>query len=141
MTNLENYFDEILEDLDVAESPMERLQFVLEYGKDLDVFPQEQLLDSNKVPGCTSNVYITCLKNEDGTLNFRATSEALIVGGYIAIIFEGINSMNVKDILASRELIEEFTLKAGVRESLTPTRANAFSNILKMIFDKAKNFK
>ena len=141
MNNLKEYFDEMLEELDLADTPIERLQFVLEYGKDLDEFPKEELVQENKVPGCTSNVYIACSKKENSTIEFKATSEALIVGGYISILFEGINGMTSKEVLESKDLIEEFTLKAGVRESLTPTRASAFSNILKMIFDKVERLK
>lgn len=138
MSKLESYFNEVLEELELFETPMERLQFVLEHGKDLDKFPQEQLIDNNKVPGCTSNVYIYVSKDENNKVLFKATSEALIVGGYIAILFEGLNGMSKEEILSSEELIRDFTLKAGVRESLTPTRANAFTNILTMIFNKVK---
>ena len=138
--NLNEYFEDILEELDLCESKMERLQLVLEYGKDLGDFPSTSMTKENEVPGCTSNVFIDCFKQEDGTLEFVATSDALIVGGYIAILFEGLNGMTSEEILNSKEIILNFTKKAGIRDSLTPTRANAFSNILEMIFAKAKNF-
>lgn len=138
MSKLESYFNEVLEELELFETPMERLQFVLEHGKDLDKFPQEQLKEENKVPGCTSNVYIYVTKDENNNVLLKATLEALIVGGYIAILFEGLNGMSKEEVLSSEELIRNFTLKAGVRESLTPTRANAFTNILAMIFDKVR---
>ncbi len=138
MSKLESYFNEVLEELELFETPIERLQFVLEHGKDLDEFPQDQLKEENKVPGCTSNVYIYVSRDEHNKVLFWATSEALIVGGYIAILFEGLQEMSKEEILSSEELIRDFTLKAGVRESLTPTRANAFTNILIMIFNKVK---
>lgn len=138
MDKLKQYFDEILEELSLFETPMEKLQFVLEHGKDLTNFPENEVIEENKVPGCTSNVYIYMEKNSEGKVSFKATSEALIIGGYIAILFEGLNGLTKEEILNSEDLIKEFTLKAGIRESLTPTRANAFTNILNMIFDRVR---
>ena len=111
MCKLESYFNEVLEELELFETPMERLQFVLEYGKDLGKFPQEQLKEENKVPGCTSNVYIYVSKDESNNVLFKATSEALIVGGYIAILFEGLNGMSKEEILLSEEIIRDQLLR------------------------------
>ncbi len=138
---LKEYFDDILEEFDLCESKMEKLQLVLEYGKDLGEFPSTSKIRDNEVPGCTSNVFIDVSKNKsDGSIEFSACSDALIVGGYIAILFDGLNGRTAKEIYDSKDLVYEFTKKAGIRESLTPTRANAFSNILEMIFNKVEKF-
>ena len=141
MISIKDYFNEVLIELELCESKMEKLQLVLEYSKDLEEFPITSKIKENEVPGCTSNVFIDCFKQKDGTIEFKATSDALIVGGYIAILFEGINDRKPIEILENWNVILDFTKKAGIKESLTITRANAFSNILNIIFKKVENFK
>lgn len=138
MNNIKQYFKEVLEDFSEFESRFELLEYIVEFGKDLKKLHKEDIVDNNKVKGCTSNVYLhTFLENNKVLVN--AQSDALIVGGYLAILIEGINSKTKNEILEQRSIIEDFVIKAGIKKNLTPTRASAFSNILELLFNQIKN--
>ena len=117
--------------------PNEMYRILIEFGKKLDVFPESEKIEKNKVKGCTSNVYISSNKESD-RLFYKGTSDAMIVKGYLSILIEALSGLKQDEIKKSEDLIKEFIEVAQVRSSLTPSRANAFGSIYTMMLDKAK---
>lgn len=134
---MKEYFDEMLEELNSCEDKMEKLKLIVEYGKELEEFPEENKLDKYKVPGCISNVYLFPELKEN-SFYIHATSDALIVAGYLAMILEGINGNSPQKIVDNWDIVEQFTKDAGFKENLSPTRANAFGTILSLIYSYAQ---
>ena len=64
MLSVEEYFNDILEELELCESKMEKLELILDYGKNLEEFPITSKVKENEVPGCTSNVFIDCFRKD-----------------------------------------------------------------------------
>ena len=135
---MRQYFEETLEELQACENKMEQLKLIVEFGKDLEDYPEDKKQEKFKVPGCISNVYLYPEVIEDGTFYVHATSDALIVAGYLSLILDGINGRYPKEIVENWSEIEEFTRKAGFKENLSPTRANAFGTILHLIYSSAQ---
>ena len=135
MNEVKHYFEEVLEDFSAFESRFDLLEYIVGFGKDLEKLNKKDLIEKNKVKGCTSNVYLKCTLL-GGKVQCHAQSDALIVGGYLAILLEAINGKTKEEILNNKQEIEEFVVKAGIKKNLTPTRASAFSNILELLFSQ-----
>lgn len=133
MSNMREFFEEMEEELTATDSNMDKLKLLVEFGKELDNYPDEKFISQYKVPGCVSNVYL-CYYCNNSQITFYARSDALVVAGYLSIILEGINNRNPQEIIENWEIIEEFTKNTGLKENLSPTRANAFGTILSLIY-------
>lgn len=131
------YLDEMREIVNSIEDSEEKMEFLFELGSEMEEFPQEDMVEENKVPGCVSNVYI---KEEcrDSKVYFKAFSEAMILRGYIQILLNAINGLTPNEIKEDIEKpIMEFLEQTNIKANLTPSRSNAFESILRMIQAKS----
>ena len=72
-----DYFDKIVKPLGLLPA-RDRLEFLIDLGGELGELENDEIIDSNKVLGCISNVYVVgSLVN--GKLEYRAQADALIV--------------------------------------------------------------
>lgn len=122
-----DYFDKIVKPLGLLPA-RDRLEFLIDLGGELGELENDEIIDSNKVLGCISNVYVVgSLVN--GKLEYRAQADALIVKGYVAILVKALSGLSCDEVINARSRIERFIEEAHVNESLTPSRANAFANV------------
>lgn len=77
-----------------------RLQHVIDLGRDLPPLQPEERTDATRVLGCASKVWLVVDGPADGSLHFRAESDAFIVKGLIAILMALLNGLPFSDILA-----------------------------------------
>ena len=138
MEEIKKYFDDVCEMLMEIPSNMERLEYIVEYSSTLPLISSVNKVPENKVPGCISNVYIHSFKDESGKIIFSGSSEALIVKGYLAILFEGLSGKDPCNVAKSKEIILDFAAKSNMKSSLSPSRANAFLNVVELIIAQAK---
>ena len=118
------------------EDPKQKYQQLLWYAQKLPSMATEDKIPENKVSGCVSQVYITA-DIKDGKVWYKGDSDAQLVKGLVAFLFEGLNGLSPEEILkVSPDFIEE----TGLKVSLTPSRANGFYNIFKMMKAKALAF-
>jgi len=113
--------------------PKQRFEQLLWYARRLPAFPKAEKVPENKVPGCVSQVYITC-KVEEGKLWFMADSDAQLTKGLAAILVEGLSGLTPTEIL---QFSPEFIQDTGLTVSLTPSRTNGFYNIVTTMKQKA----
>lgn len=130
--------EDFLEEFESMDSTMDMLKLIVEYGKDLDEYPKEYLSKEYQIPGCISEVYVHT-SIVDGKVKIDASSDALIIAGYLQILISIINGHTPQEIYNNWGEIEEFTKKAGFKENLSPTRANAFGTILNSIYSFVEN--
>lgn len=138
MEKIQDYFNEVSEMLMEIPTSMERLEYIVEYSSSLPLISSKNMIPENKVPGCISNVYIHSNVNEKGEIEFTGSSEALIVKGYLAILFEGLSGKNPCDVSRSKDIILDFAKKSNLKGSLTPSRANAFLSVVDLIISQSK---
>jgi cysteine desulfuration protein SufE len=102
---------------------------MIELGKSLPLINNDYKTDKYIIKGCQSKVWVHA--NLDGDkLKFTADSDAIITKGIIAILIRVFSDQNPKDIL---EADTDFIDKIGLKEHLSPTRANGLVSMVKQI--------
>ena len=113
--------------------PKKRYEQLLWYAKKLAEMPEANKTESNKVSGCVSQVYITA-ELQDNKVWYQGDSDAQLVKGLVAFLIEGLNGLAPEEILS---VTPDFIEETGLKVSLTPSRANGFYNIFRMMQQKA----
>ena len=121
--------DEIVEEFNLFEDWMQRYEYMIELGKSLPLIAPEFKTDDNIIKCCQSKVWVHAeLKNDQ--LIFSADSDAIITKGIIAILIRAFSNQHPKDILdADTNFIDQI----GLKEHLSPTRANGLVSMIKQI--------
>ena len=119
-----------------ASDPKRRYEQLLWFAKKLEPFPEDQKTEDNKVKGCVSQVFVTAALKE-GKVVYQADSDAQITKGLVALLIKGLNGLTPQEIVA---LSPEFIQETQLDVSLTPSRANGFYNIFKLMQQKAMGF-
>jgi cysteine desulfuration protein SufE len=126
--------DQIVQRLASTADPKRRYEFVLWLAKKLEPLPEEFRNDAFKVKGCVSQVYVVG-QLRDGTLHWQGDSDAAITKGLLALLIEGLEGLTPDQACA---IDPGFIAATGLQASLTPSRANGFLNILRMMQSQAQ---
>ncbi|GAB4533908.1 MAG: SufE family protein [Pleurocapsa sp.] len=133
---LPSNLEKIVERFKRRSNPKQKYEQLLWYAKKLPAMPEEAKIPENKVSGCVSQVYITA-NLEDGKVYYQGDSDAQLVKGLVAFLIEGLNELPPATIV---QIEPNFIEETGLQVSLTPSRANGFYNIFKMMKTKALAF-
>lgn len=123
--------DEILDSFALLEDWDDRYRYVIDLGRSLPIMADRDRCDSNKVPGCVSQVWVATTRRRDPSgivLHFSGDSDALIVRSLVAIVFAMLSEKTPEYILTQDPVVlfEEL----GLREHLTPQRSNGFRSMV-----------
>ena len=121
--------DQIVDRLKGTADPKRRYEYVLWLAKKLEPLPEDFRNDVFKVKGCVSQVYVVG-QLVDGKLHWQGDSDAAITKGLLALLIEGTEGL---DPSAMASIDPGFLSETGLQASLTPSRANGFLNIFKMM--------
>jgi cysteine desulfuration protein SufE len=121
--------DQIVERLKGTADPKRRYEYVLWLAKKLQPLPDAFRNDAFKVKGCVSQVYVVG-QLVDGRLHWQGDSDAAITKGLLALLIEGMEGLDPATAAAIDPAVLADT---GLQASLTPSRANGFLNILRMM--------
>ncbi|MBT4904823.1 MAG: SufE family protein [Flavobacteriaceae bacterium] len=121
--------EEIIEEFAMFEDWMQRYEYMIDLGKSLPLIAPEFKTDDNIIKGCQSKVWVHA-ELKDNQLEFTADSDAIITKGIIAILIRVFSNQHPKDILASDT---SFIDQIGLKEHLSPTRANGLVSMIKQI--------
>ncbi|WP_428741427.1 SufE family protein [Tenacibaculum sp.] len=121
--------EEIIDEFSMFEDWMERYEYIIELGKSLPLIDETYKLDENLIKGCQSKVWLH--SELDGeVINFTADSDAILTKGIVALLLRVFSNQTPKAILdADTEFIDEI----GLKEHLSPTRANGLVSMVKQI--------
>ena len=114
--------------------PKRKYEQLIHYAKKVEAMPDADKTDRNKVMGCVSQVFITAAL-DDGTVAFVGDADAVLVKGLVGLLLEGMNGLTPQEVVA---LAPDFIKDTGLDVSLTPSRANGFYNIFKLMQQKAR---
>ena len=137
MSNIDNRVDELVEKFANFSSWEDKYKAIISFGKTLDELPEEYRLETNKVKGCQSQVWLHA-EVRDGKVIFMADSDASIVKGIIALLLTVYSDATPDEILATKP---EFLETIGLRQHLSMSRANGLSSMVKQISVYALAFK
>ena len=121
--------EEIVDEFSMFDDWMERYEYIIQLGKSLPLIKDEFKTDSNVIKGCQSKVWLQGEKN-DQTIVFTADSDAILTKGIIAILIRTFSNQTPKSIL---EADMGFIDAIGLKEHLSPTRANGLVSMIKNI--------
>lgn len=127
--NINDIQDEIIEEFSMLDDWMDRYALLIDYGKELPAFPEEERTDQNLIDGCQSKVWLTAHMDGD-RLIFAGDSDALLVKGIVALLMH-ILSGHTPQQTAEADLY--FIDAIGLREHLSPTRSNGLAAMLKQM--------
>ncbi len=122
--------NEIIDEFSIFEDWMQRYEYMIELGKSIDLIDPKKKIDSNLIKGCQSKLWLDAELNNNNKLIFKADSEAIITKGIAAILLRVFSNQTPKDILDANI---DFIDKIGLKEHLSPTRANGLVSMLKQI--------
>lgn len=125
---------ELVEEFEIFDNWMDRYQYIIDMGKQLPEFPDSLKTEENKIQGCQSNVWMIHEQQGD-KLTFKATSDAAIVSGLIAVLLRIYSERSAEDI---QNTPPHFMADLGLDKHLSPTRSNGLNAMLERIYSVAK---
>lgn len=129
VVSIKNIQEDIIEEFSMFDDWEERYQYMIDLGKSLPLIDEQFKTDDNLIKGCQSKVWVHAELKEDKVL-FTADSDAIITKGIIAILIRVFSNQSPKDIIeANTEFIDEI----GLKEHLSPTRANGLVSMIKQL--------
>lgn len=126
---LNEQIEQVIEDFSIYEEWLDKYEYLIELGKSLTGYPESAKTEDRLIKGCQSRVWLD-YKMEDGKLIFSADSDAIITKGIISLLI-GIYSGRTPAEIAG----DDFTFidKIGLKENLSPTRANGLVSMINTI--------
>ena len=121
--------DEIIDEFSMFDDWMQRYEYMIELGKSLELIDEKYKTDNYTIKGCQSKVWVFAELN-DQLIQFTADSDAIITKGIIALLLRVFSGQRPQDILDA-ELY--FIDQIGLKEHLSPTRANGLLSMIKQI--------
>jgi cysteine desulfuration protein SufE len=121
--------EEIVDEFSMFDDWMERYEYIIELGKSLPLINEDFKTEENIIKGCQSKVWVHGEEN-DGKVVFTSDSDAVLTKGIIAILIRVFSNQTPQAILdANTDFIDEI----GLKEHLSPTRANGLVSMIKKI--------
>ena len=121
--------DEIVDEFSMFDDWMQRYEYIIELGKNLPLIEEAAKTDDNLIKGCQSKVWLQGQQKEDKIV-FTADSDAILTKGIIAILIRVFSNQSPKDIIDAEM---DFIDKIGLKEHLSPTRANGLVSMIKQL--------
>jgi cysteine desulfuration protein SufE len=120
---------DIVDEFALFDDWMDRYEYIIELGKKLPLIDEEFKTDNNIIKGCQSKVWLNGTQKDD-MIVFTADSDAILTKGIIAILIRTFSHQKATAIL---EANLDFIDQIGLKEHLSPTRANGLVSMIKNI--------
>lgn len=117
---------QVIEEFSFFDNWMDRYQYLIDLGRKLPDLAPEEKTEDNKIRGCQSQVWFVA-EHQGPRLKFRATSDAAIVSGLIAMLLRIYSDKPAADILATPA---DFVSALQLEQHLSPTRSNGLAAML-----------
>ena len=129
MNSLEEAKQSVIEDFSMYDEWLDKYEYLIDLGKNLEAYPESEKTEDKLIKGCQSRVWLDW-RLEDGKLWFKADSDAIITKGIISLL------INVYAGRAPKEIAADdfgFINQIGLKENLSPTRANGLVSMIDTI--------
>ena len=120
---------EIIETFDMFDDWLEKYQYIIDLGKQLEPMDEALKVDENILHGCQSQVWLVH-EFKAGKLNFQANSDAAIVSGLIHLVLT-IYSGKTPQVIVDTE--PDFIELIGLSSHLSSTRSNGLNAMIEKI--------
>ncbi|MBR9913634.1 MAG: SufE family protein [Algicola sp.] len=126
---IEEIQEEIIDEFSMFDDWEERYQYMIDLGKTLPLIDEQYKNDDHIIKGCQSKVWVHA-EMKDDKVQFTADSDAIITKGIIAILIRVFSDQKPQAIIESNT---DFIDQIGLKEHLSPTRANGLVSMIKQI--------
>jgi cysteine desulfuration protein SufE len=121
--------DQIIDEFSVFDEWLDKYDYLIDLSKELPVIDEKHRTDQYVIKGCQSRVWVDA-HMADGKIYFSADSDAIITKGIIALLIRVLNGRTPQEIL---DCDLYFIDRIGLRENLSPTRANGLLAMIKQM--------
>lgn len=129
MNSIKEIQEEIIDEFSMFDDWMQRYEYMIELGKSLPLIDEKYKVEENTIKGCQSKVWVHAEMKND-RVQFTADSDAIITKGIIAVLIRSFSDQTPKNIIeADTDFIDEI----GLKEHLSPTRANGLVSMIKQL--------
>ena len=132
---LEEKKQQVIEDFSLYDDWLDKYEYLIELGKSLAPFPEGKKTEDRLIKGCQSRVWLDSELRE-GRLYFSADSDAIITKGIISLLIS-VYSGRTREEIAADDF--GFVAEIGLKENLSPTRANGLVSMINTIKNLAEN--
>jgi cysteine desulfuration protein SufE len=120
---------EIIDEFSMFDDWMQRYEYMIDLGKTIPIIDEEFKTEENIIKGCQSKVWLHA-ELKDDKIEYTADSDAIITKGIVAILLRVYSNQKPEDILTADTL---FIDEIGLKEHLSPTRANGLVAMIKQL--------
>ena len=124
--SLKEVEEDIIEEFAEFDEWLDKYEYIIDLGKSLASYPEDKKTDEYLIKGCQSRVWLD-VKIENGVLVFNADSDTIITKGIISLLIRIYSGRTPEEILSSDFSVVE---KIGLKENLSPTRANGLVSMI-----------
>lgn len=121
--------DELIEDFAFYPDWMEKYEYIIQLGKEVPLIADDRKVDDYIIKGCQSRVWLYP-EVKEGKITFTADSDAIITKGLVSLMVKVLSGHTPEEV-AKADLY--FIDKIGLKEHLSPTRANGLLSMVKQM--------
>jgi len=132
--SIEEVQNEIIDEFSVFSDWTDKYEYLIDLGRSLPLIDPGFKTDEFLVKGCQSRVWLHP-DYRDGRIHFTADSDAIITKGIISLLVRVFDNRTPEEILGADM---SFLEKIGLKENLSPTRANGLVSMIEKIFAQAR---
>ena len=129
MASIKDIQQDIIDEFDMFDEWMEKYEHIIDLGKSLPLIEEAHKTEDNLIKGCQSRVWLHANKQEDRVV-YTADSDAIMTKGIIALLVRTFSGQKAQDIV---EADTDFINQIGLKEQLSPTRANGLVSMVKQM--------
>lgn len=129
MASIKDIQQDIIDEFDMFDEWMEKYEHIIDLGKSLPLIEDAHKTEDNLIKGCQSRVWLHANKQEDKVV-YTADSDAIMTKGIIALLVRTFSGQKAQDIV---EADTDFINQIGLKEQLSPTRANGLVSMVKQM--------
>ena len=130
---LQEVESDVVDEFSMFDEWLDKYEYLIELGKSLKSYPETDKTDDRLIKGCQSRVWLD-YKIEDGRIWFNADSDAIITKGIISLLIRIYSGRTPEEIMSSDFSVVD---KIGLKENLSPTRANGLVSMIARIMEIA----
>lgn len=127
--SLQEAENEVVDTFSMYDEWLDKYEYLIDLGKNLEAYPEDCKAEDKLIKGCQSRVWLD-YKVQDGKIYFKADSDAIITKGIISLLIS-VYSGRTPEEIASSDF--GFIEKIGLKENLSPTRANGLASMIATI--------
>ncbi|MBO8445072.1 MAG: SufE family protein [Bacteroidetes bacterium] len=131
--SLQEIENEVVDEFSMFDEWLDKYEYLIELGKNLGDYPEDRKTEDRLIKGCQSRVWLD-YRMEDGKVVFNADSDAIITKGIISLLIKIYSGRRPEEIVSSDFSVVD---RIGLKENLSPTRANGLISMIAKIKEVA----